>query len=147
MRQLEWGYLYNSFKDSNALAGELEERVRDLMMDDDVTNKKGIYEYVLSGKEFCLSIRAFTEKMKLSAYERQGGICPLCGMHYELVQMEGDHITPWSQGGKIQDCMKSPGTGDNGLYNLAIRSTLPAISSRSHPGDRTSESSVRENIS
>ena len=34
------------------------------------------------------------------AYETQGGICPKCGKHYAIEEMEGDHIVPWSKGGK-----------------------------------------------
>lgn len=58
--------------------------------------------YLLSGKskEKCLSLRAFSESQKRSAYEKQKGICPVCGKHFELFEMEGDHITPWSKGGK-----------------------------------------------
>ena len=70
------------------------------MMDDDVTNKKGIYTYVLTRSEKHLNIRAFTEAQKRAAYERQNGICANCGKHFELVAMEADHITPWHEGGK-----------------------------------------------
>jgi 5-methylcytosine-specific restriction endonuclease McrA len=38
--------------------------------------------------------------MKREAYERQNGICPKCGNHFEITEMQGDHITPWSKGGK-----------------------------------------------
>jgi 5-methylcytosine-specific restriction endonuclease McrA len=38
--------------------------------------------------------------MRRAAYERQGGICPACGKHYEINEMESDHIDPWSKGGK-----------------------------------------------
>lgn len=65
-----------------------------------VTNKKGIYEYLLDGKEKHLSIRAFLERDKRSAYEKQKGKCPLCGEHFELSEMHADHIKPWSKGGK-----------------------------------------------
>ena len=37
---------------------------------------------------------------RLEAYERQHGICPLCGAHFELAQMEADHVTPWRDGGR-----------------------------------------------
>ncbi|MBO6005266.1 MAG: HNH endonuclease, partial [Paludibacteraceae bacterium] len=37
---------------------------------------------------------------KLAAYERQHGICADCGEHFELAQMEADHITPWHDGGR-----------------------------------------------
>ena len=69
-------------------------------MDEDVGNKSGIYSYVLDGDERRLNIRAFTDNMKREAYERQKGICPKCKKHYELSEMEGDHIKPWHEGGK-----------------------------------------------
>jgi len=47
-----------------------------------------------------LSIRAFTDKMKREAYERQKGICVKCREHFEIEEMEADHITPWHEGGK-----------------------------------------------
>ena len=37
--------------------------------------------------------------MKREAYERQSGICVHCQKHYELEEMEADHITPWHLGG------------------------------------------------
>lgn len=67
---------------------------------DDVTSKKGIYEYLLSGKEKVLSIRAFTNSQKATAYAKQNGICPICQKHFELDRMHADHITPWHAGGK-----------------------------------------------
>ncbi len=100
MKGLAWGELYNRFKDEDFLASELEEEIRRLMMDDDVSNKRGIYDFVLSRDERKLSIRAFTENMKREAYERQSGICIKCGNHFELNQMDADHITPWSKGGR-----------------------------------------------
>lgn len=100
MKGIPWGTLYNEFHEKMYDTAELETRIRDLMMDDDVTAKKGIYEYVLGGRERSLSIRAFTPAMKREAYERQQGICKLCKKHFELKDMEADHITPWSQGGK-----------------------------------------------
>ena len=100
MKGLNWGGLYVQHRDETLNPTELEERIKDLMMDDDITNKKGIYAYVLDGDERHLSIRAFTDAMKREAYERQDGICPSCGGHFTLEQMEGDHIKPWSEGGK-----------------------------------------------
>lgn len=61
--------------------------------------KKGIYEYLLSGDERKLNIRAFTDNMKREAYERQKGICPKCNKYFEIERMQGDHITPWCKGG------------------------------------------------
>ena len=70
------------------------------MMDEDVTKKSGIYPYVLDGQEKHLNIRAFTPNQKREAYERQKGICPVCGKQFEIDEMEADHITPWHEGGK-----------------------------------------------
>ncbi|MDR3266941.1 MAG: HNH endonuclease, partial [Tannerella sp.] len=72
------------------------------MSDEDVTKKSGIYWFALTREEKYLSIRAFTENMKRESYERQKGICTKCGEHFELTEMEADHITPWSQGGKTK---------------------------------------------
>ena len=70
------------------------------MADEDVTNKKGIYLYILTRQEKYLSVRAFEPRMKRAAYERQAGLCSKCQKHFEIEQMEADHITPWSRGGK-----------------------------------------------
>lgn len=99
MKGLEWGEFYNKYHENSYDAQKMEERIAELMQDEDVTNKRGIYEYLLCGDERHLNIRAFTDNMKREAYERQQGICPNCGQHFEINEMEADHITPWSQGG------------------------------------------------
>ena len=100
MKGIEWGILYNDFKDQKFDPKILEQEVSKLMEDDDVGNKKGIYIFVLTRKEKFLNIRAFSPNQKREAYERQKGICPVCKEHFEIEQMEGDHITPWHEGGK-----------------------------------------------
>jgi len=100
MKGVNWGWLYNEFHNQSYNSTELETKISKLMMDDDVTNKKGVYEYILSGKEKHLSIRSFTESQKRESYERQNGICPICNNYFDINEMEGDHITPWSNGGK-----------------------------------------------
>ena len=100
MKGVDWGGLYNQFKDGLYDTAELEDEIKALMIDDDVTRKRGIYPYVLTHDEKYLSIRAFTEAQRRKAYERQGGICPKCGQQFEIGGMEADHITPYSQGGK-----------------------------------------------
>ncbi len=99
MKGVAWGVLYNKYGNQPFDAVALEEQVKELMLDEDVTNKKGIYPYLLTGDERYLSIRAFSEKQKREAYERQDGVCPACGERFALEQMEGDHITPWAEGG------------------------------------------------
>jgi hypothetical protein len=100
MKGIDWGILYNQFKDKILDPVALEKEISRLMQDDDVTNKKGIYAFVLDGKEKHLNIRAFTDNMKREAYERQKGICSVCNKHFEIQEMEGDHIDPWHSGGK-----------------------------------------------
>ena len=104
MQGLPWGILYNKYKNNPYDCEELEREISSLMADDEVTEKKGIYEYILSGKDESiarkLSKRQFLERDKRTIYERQNGICPICGEHYDYSQMEGDHIIPWWRGGK-----------------------------------------------
>ena len=100
MKWVAWGMLYNDFKSGNYDSKKLEESVTRLMQDEDVTKKSGIYEYILTGSEKYLSIRAFTPNNKRETYERQKWICTACLAHFELEEMEADHITPWSQWGK-----------------------------------------------
>lgn len=100
MKGVEWGLLYNKYKDDKLDTKALEKEITRLMQDDDVTAKKGIYEYLLSGDEKYLNIRAFTQSMKRETYEKQEGICPICKKHFEIDEMEADHITPWCEGGK-----------------------------------------------
>lgn len=100
MKGIHWGGLYDKFNGQMFDTAKLEQEIQTLMMDDDVTNKKGIYSYVLTRNEKHLNIRAFSESQKRSAYEKQKGICSHCGKHFELKEMEADHITPWHLGGK-----------------------------------------------
>jgi hypothetical protein len=102
MKGLDWGVLYNAHKDDAHDPKLLEKRVVELMQDEDVTKKSGIYAYLLTGEKRHLNIRAFTDNMRREAYERQKGICPQCGKdkRYELGEMDADHITPWHEGGK-----------------------------------------------
>ncbi len=100
MTNVNWGELYNQFKNEQFNPEKLESEIKVLMQDEDVTRKSGIYPYVLTRKEKFLNIRAFTDKMKREAFERQNGICPFCKNTFELEEMEADHITPWHEGGK-----------------------------------------------
>ena len=100
MKGVDWGILYNQFKDVNVNVEYLEDRISNLILDEDVTKNSGIYAYLLTGEEKHLNIRGFSNKQKIEAYERQGGICPICGEQFSIDEMEGDHITPWCEGGK-----------------------------------------------
>lgn len=100
MKGVSFGTLYNKHKTNEFDSKKLEEEVVKLMQDEDVTKKSGIYEYVLNRNERSLSIRAFTDKQKREAYEKQVGICVKCKAHFEIDEMEADHIKPWHEGGK-----------------------------------------------
>lgn len=100
MKGVNYGILYNNFKDQPFDSAKLEIEITALMQDEDVTKKSGIYEYVLTRNEKYLNIRAFTDKQKREAYEKQNGICVKCNVEFEINEMEADHITPWHEGGR-----------------------------------------------
>lgn len=106
INSVQWGLFYNKYKDVVLDAASIEEEASRLLMDDDVTKKSGIYPYILTRNEKYLSIRTFTDSQKLTVYERQEGICPICKEHFAIEEMEGDHIMPWCKGGKtvIDNC-------------------------------------------
>ena len=103
MKGLEWGIFYNKYGTGKYDPKALETRIIELIEDyrnGYISNQKGIYEYLFDGQERHLNIRAFSPEMARAAYERQKGICPKCGKHFEIEEMQADHITPWSKGGK-----------------------------------------------
>ena len=103
MKGVEWGLLYNDYKDVIYDSKAIEEEISQLILDDDVTKKKGIYSYIVTRKQKHLSIRAFTDSTKQKVYEKQKGNCIICREHFEISEMEADHITPWHEGGKTID--------------------------------------------
>lgn len=100
MQGLDWGLYYNQYGQNSYDPKHLENRIIALLDDEDISNQKGIYEYLLDNDERHLSIRTFSPKMARTAYERQKGICPKCKKYFEIEKMQADHITPWSKGGK-----------------------------------------------
>jgi hypothetical protein len=103
MKGVDWGILYNRYKDVVYDTKAIEEETVKIIMDDDVTSKRGVYPYILTRDEKYLNLRAFTDAMKHKVYERQQGICVKCGKHFDLIDMEADHITPWHEGGKTNE--------------------------------------------
>ena len=111
MKSVEWGPLYDQYHRQQFDTAELERRTVELIKDPDVTKNRGIYTYLLTGDPRHLSIRQFDARERQAAYERQdhrcanGAHCKTVGndqgqMTFTIEQMEGDHITPWSKGGK-----------------------------------------------
>jgi hypothetical protein len=124
MKSVKWGPLYNRYKDDYLDPTALEKRVAALMADPDVTNRRGIYAYLLGGESETklLAVRVFDDKTKRAAYADQtkaaeaSGVsnCPMCASGgnnnatriYELNEMDADHVTAWSKGGasNITNC-------------------------------------------
>ena len=113
MKGIEWGPLYDAYTDQVFDTAALEQRVATLMQDGDITLRKGIYAYVLTGDERDLSIRQFNYSDKRVAYERQQGLCAnktYCltpgnsdgKKVFAIAEMEADHITPWSKSGRTE---------------------------------------------
>ena len=102
MKGLAWNVLYDEFEGKVYDTAKIEQEIQGLLIDDDVTGKKGVYQYILTRNEKYLSIRAFSEAQKRAAYEKQQGICNACKKHFAFNKMEGDHIIPWAKGGKTE---------------------------------------------
>ncbi|MCY4561665.1 MAG: HNH endonuclease [Flavobacteriaceae bacterium] len=102
MKGQEWGFLYVENKHRQFCPQETEERIEELMADEDIKAKKGIYKYIFDGKEKHLEIRNFSRSDKRAVYTQQKGICKRCGEKFTIDEMEADHITPWSKGGKTE---------------------------------------------
>jgi hypothetical protein len=100
MKGIDWGFLYNDYHENDYDPDELEDIIAEMFKNDDITNLKGVYKYVFDGDETHLSIRKFSDLIKVRVYHKQDGICPICGQHFDIKKMEADHIIPWSKGGK-----------------------------------------------
>ena len=103
MKGVDWAELYDRFHEQTHDLARLEKRISALVMDDEIQRPKGIIPYVLTGNERYLDLRTFPERVKLAAYERQQHRCTGCNKEFEFEKMEGDHITPWREGGRTTD--------------------------------------------
>lgn len=121
MKGLEWGRLYEQYHSKSYDPKKTAEAVRALATDFEVTNRKGIFEYVLGGSTDTklLNVRVFDEKVKKATYAKQTETaeakghsnCPLCaighhankGRIYKLTEMDADHVSAWSKGGTSSD--------------------------------------------
>ena len=111
MKGVDWGSLYDRFHEQVLDKATFDKEIARLIIDSDVQNNKGICPYVLTRDEHYLDLRAFPDDIKLEVYERQHHHCanPECPNHdqeFEFSEMEGDHITPWRDGGRtvIENC-------------------------------------------
>ena len=109
MRDVDWGPLYakhgNDVLDPAALEKEIGrlDGLRGKGRTSPIRKPSGVYGYALDGDERHLNLRTFDKAQKTAAYERQDGQCAACGGEFEFVQMDGDHIVPWQDGGLTTD--------------------------------------------
>lgn len=115
---LEWGRLYETYHANSYGDKNLSVEVDKLYEDEAVTDKRGIYEYLLSGGELTklLHVRLFENSVKKTVYAQQTkaaqikGVsnCPMCAAGrgsrakkiYGYNEMDADHVTAWSKGGE-----------------------------------------------
>lgn len=121
MQGIDWGRLYSNYHAKAYSSTDVQIHVKKLMYDDQVTNKRGIFEYVLGGEQdkSLLNVRVFDERTKRKVYKKQTedakskGVsnCPLCALGddknktriYKLNEMDADHVTAWSKGGSTSE--------------------------------------------
>lgn len=114
---LPWGELYEKYHNTPYNPTEVDKKVTELMSDDAVTDKRGIFEYILGGckEPRLLNIRLFDKHTIKTVYEKQTAKakqegtsnCPYCAMSdganksriWKLSEMDADHVTAWSKGG------------------------------------------------
>lgn len=100
MKGQDWGGLYNKYKDVLFDPDELEREISELILNEEIQNQRGIYPYVLTRDQRRLALRVFSDAVKQRVYEKQGGKCKISGEKLDIKEMEADHITPWSKGGR-----------------------------------------------
>ena len=121
---LEWGRLYETYRKTAYNPEKVWQRVEELYGDEFVTDRRGIFEFVLGGEKETrlLNVRVFSDKEKKQVYARQTaeaerrGVsnCPLCAVGHEagakriwkIGEMDADHVAAWSKGGAtdISNC-------------------------------------------
>lgn len=105
-KMVNWGMLYCNYKEAVLDPVELESKIQRLLLEDEIQRLEGIYPYLLTGDERYLDLRTFSDAQRQRAFERQKHICPKpngCGEKFLIHQMQADHITPWSDGGRTTD--------------------------------------------
>lgn len=108
MKGMDWSKFYDLYHDKDLDVASIEKKISELVKDakDEIQKPQGIIPYVLTGDEHYLDLRTFSDKVKLAVWEKQNHKCALCGKEFDYVLMEGDHITPWRDGGRttIENC-------------------------------------------
>ena len=106
MKGLDWAWLYDKYGSATLDTEAMGKRISELMRDSEIQKPQGIIPYILTGDEHYLDLRVFPDDIKMVVWEKQSHICPLCKREFDFEFMEGDHITPWRDGGRtvIDNC-------------------------------------------
>ncbi len=106
MKGLDWALLYDKYNRTTLDTEKIAIQISNLLRDSDVQSQKGIIPYILTGDEHYLDLRTFPEDIKLTVWEQQKHCCAICRKEFSIDFMEGDHITPWREGGRtiIENC-------------------------------------------
>ena len=106
MEDVNWGELYDKYYDKDLDIDDLAQKVQKYSRNPEIKARGGIYGYVLGGcrkeDENLLDLRKFPKTDKQAAYEQQGRICNKCKRPFKFKEMEGDHMTPWYDGGRTE---------------------------------------------
>ena len=118
MKGLEWGRLYEEYHGKSYDPKKISDGVKKLAADDCVTNRRGIFEFLLGGSvdTTLLEVRVFDTPVKRATYTKQTQVaerkgksnCPHCAVGhaanksriYRFDEMDADHVAAWSKGGK-----------------------------------------------
>lgn len=106
MKGVDWALFYDKYHEQPLDIKTMEDRISDLIGDDEIQKPNGIIPYVLTGDERYLDLRTFKDKIKKAIWEKQNHKCAICGKEFDFEFMEGDHIKPWRKGGRtdIKNC-------------------------------------------
>lgn len=101
MKSVDWGILYNQYHNTTPV--DAKDRVSKIMQSaDEISNIKNVYLAVLADDLKYLNARSFDKKDMKRKYSEQSGKCAYCHNDFAESEMHGDHIRPWSKGGKTE---------------------------------------------
>ena len=118
MKGLEWGRLCEQYHKKSYDPAKVSIEVQKLYGDPYIKNRKGIFEYILGGSidTKLLEVRVFDDATKKAVYSTQTAKakaegksnCSYCAIGHDankskiwkLDEMDADHVTAWSKGGK-----------------------------------------------
>jgi hypothetical protein len=120
MAKLDWGRLYETYKDRAYDRNHVGERVAALIGDFAIKKPQNVFEYVLGGEADTrlLDVRVFDEAVKRWAHAQQTAAAKAAGVSncsscasghdanksriWEQSEMDADHVKAWTKGGATE---------------------------------------------